>query len=380
MLLLLVFVLGCFIGAKVNEHRYKALLPIKEAMEVVEENYYFYDENTRQHMITGAIKGIAAYIEDDYAEYYTAEEYEALQNSNSGLYIGLGVLVEQQSSGDFVIKQVYPYSPAEEAGIMVGDRFISSNGKSAQGVDLDTFLTYLTHEEGDVNALVMERQGQQLSFDVVMRQVYIPYVEYRMLDNSIGYICLTGFHGKVVEETKTAMEELLSQGMTKLVLDVRNNYGGSLYDVCDITELFLDKGSVITTLRSRSGSDEVYKAHEDPYTLPMALLVNGNSASASELLAGALKDHDRARLFGETTFGKGIVQTFFSLEGGQSGMFKCTTDAYYTPGEVCIQGEGISPHELLSLPEEALQYEAYDIPLELDTQLQAAIDYLNSVA
>lgn len=224
--------------------------------------------------------------------------------------------------------------------------------------------------------IVVERDGQQLTFSMVMREVYSPYVQYRMLEDGIGYIYIKGFHGKVVKETQDALDALMEQGMEKLVLDVRDNLGGSLYDVTDIAGMFLPEGSIITTIRSRTSEDYSYKTKKEGIHVPIALLVNGHSASASELLAGALKDYSAAELFGKTTFGKGIVQTFFGLQRGRNGTMKFTTDAYYTPSGVCIQGEGITPDHEVDLPEDLTYYSIYTIPYEQDTQLQAAVNYL----
>lgn len=368
--------LGFLLSSLYYEHRYKGLSPLAEAMDVVRKNFYYYDEQTESDAITGALKGLAAYLEDNYAEYYTPEEYEELLTSNSGNYIGLGVNAVEKGVGQLYISEVFPDTPAEEAGLLAGDRFISANGHSADNLKLEAFLDFITHEEGDTNVIVVERDGQQLTFSMVMREVYSPYVQYRMLEDGIGYIYIKGFHGKVVKETQDALDALMEQGMEKLVLDVRDNLGGSLYDVTDIAGMFLPEGSIITTIRSRTSEDYSYKTKKEGIHVPIALLVNGHSASASELLAGALKDYGAAELFGKTTFGKGIVQTFFGLQRGRNGTMKFTTDAYYTPSGVCIQGEGITPDHEVDLPEDLTYYSIYTIPYEQDTQLQAAVNYL----
>ena len=356
--------------------RFSGLQPISEAIELVKKNYYFFDEDTQESMVTGALKGLSASMGDDYAEYYTRAEYEELLNSNSGNFIGMGVLVSDQGNSTFVITDVYDSTPAQEAGILVGDQLIMANGEPAAGKTLDEFLTFITHEEGDVNTVVILRDGQELTFTVTMRQVYSPYVTYKMLDDEIGYIYISGFHGQCVREVKDALEDLKGQGMTSLVLDVRDDLGGSLSDVCDIADIFLPKSSIITTVRSRVNKEVVYRTHSDGLDLPIAMLVNGYSASASELLSGALKDNGVAELFGTVTFGKGIVQTFFDINFGRDGTVKFTTDAYYTPADVCIQGTGITPDHIVELPEGLTYYSIPSIPYESDTQLQAAVAYL----
>lgn len=360
-------------------NRYSELEPVSEAIELVKKNYYFFDEKTQESMVTGALKGLSAYMGDDYAEYYTKAEYEELLNSNSGTFIGMGVLVSDQGNSTFIITDVYDDTPAKEAGILVGDQLIRANGEPAEGKDLSEFLEFITHEEGDVNTVVVLRDGQELTFTVTMRQVYSPYVTYKMLDDSIGYIYISGFHGQVVREVKDALADLKEQGMNALVLDVRDDLGGSLSDVCDIADIFLPKNKVITTVRSRVNKEQVYRTHSDGLDMPIAMLVNGYSASASELLSGALKDNDAAELFGTVTFGKGIVQTFFNINFGRDGTIKFTTDAYYTPTDVCIQGTGITPDHIVELPEGLTYYNIPSIPYESDTQLQAAVEHLKGL-
>ncbi len=359
--------------------RYAELQSVSEVIDLVKKNYYFFDDETERSMVTGALKGLSAYMGDDYAEYYTKAEYDELLSSNSGNFIGMGVLVSDQGESTFIITDVYDNTPAQEAGIRVGDQLIEANGEPAAGKTLNEFLEYITHEEGDINTVVVLREGQKLTFTVSMRQVYSPYVTYRMLDDGIGYIYISAFHGQCVREVKEAMADLREQGMEELVLDVRNDLGGSLSDVCDIADIFLPKNCVITTVRSRVNKEVVYRTHSDGVDMPIAMLVNGYSASASELLSGALKDNGAAELFGTVTFGKGIVQTFFDINFGRDGTIKFTTDAYYTPSGVCIQGTGITPDHVVELPEDLTYYNIPSIPYESDTQLQAAVEYLKGL-
>ena len=359
--------------------RFSELQPVSQAIELVKKNYYFFDDKTQESMVTGALKGLSSHMGDKYAEYYTKEEYDKLLSSNSGNFIGMGVLVSDGGNSTFIITDVYDNTPAQEAGILVGDQIIRANGEPAEGKTLQEFLSFITHEEGDVNTVVVLRNGQEMTFTVTMRQVYSPYVTYKMLDSSIGYLYISGFHGQVVREVKDALDDLKQQGMKSLVLDVRDDLGGSLSDVCDIADIFLPKNCVITTVRSRINQETVYRTHSDGLDLPIAMLVNGNSASASELLSGALKDNGMAKLFGTQTYGKGIVQTFFDINFGRDGTIKFTTDAYYTPADVCIQGTGITPDEIVELPEGLSYYSIPAIPYESDTQLQAAVAYLKGL-
>lgn len=346
-----------------------------EVMNIVQEHYYYYDEE-QPDLVEGMLKGTVDCLDDSYAVYYTAEEFAELTSSQSGNYIGMGVMVSQNEDGSFTISEVFDNTPASEVGIMAGDKVLLINGLSGDGLDLDTFLDYVSHEEGNINTLLLERDGQELEFTVEMREVYAPYVHYEMLDNNVGYIRLSAFHGQCVDEMKAALTALDEQGITSLVLDLRGNPGGSLSDVCDIADLFLDKGLLITSVKTRDGVSSTYTtSHDAKTTVPMVVLVNGDSASASELLSGALQSHDRATIIGTTTYGKGIVQSFYYVLS-TGGYVKLTTEAYYTPDDVCIHGVGIIPDVTVKLPEEYQGYSVTSIPRECDTQLQAAINEL----
>ena len=251
------------------------------------------------------------------------------------------------------------------------------NGTSCEGLSLQDAVALVKVNDGDVNTIVVRRGEQTITCTVTAREVHTPAVSYKMLDGNIGYIYLSEFHGICVEEMQTALSALREQGMQSLILDIRDNLGGSLSDVCDIADLFLPKDQVITSLRSRNGDEVVYRTDTDGLDLPIVLLVNGYSASASELLAGALKDHDVAHLIGTKTYGKGIVQSYFYVQD-TGGYIKITTQAYYTPSGVCVQEEGITPDEVVELSEEASGYSIRILPYALDTQLQAAVAYLSN--
>lgn len=357
---------------------YRRYAPVMQAMDLVSERYYYYGDLDKDQLITGAIKGVASYIGDEYAAYYTREEYEELMQSNSGFYIGMGILVSAEAEGVFVIASVFESTPAQEAGMLVGDRILQINDAPAAAyTDLTAFLENVDHTEGAVNTVTVDRGGEELVFVVTMREVYSPYVTCEMLTDTVGYLRIKAFQGECVSETQQALEELRAQGMQSLVLDVRDNLGGQLYAVNDIAACFLDKGSVITTVRSRTEAEVVYRTHTQGEPLPIAMLVNDYSASASELLAGALRDNGVAVLIGEKTYGKGIVQSYFGIYG--QGHIKFTTDAYYTPSGVCIQGDGLAPDIAVALSDELSALDVAMLAHEEDAQLQAALEYLASL-
>lgn len=349
---------------------------IRDMRYCIRENYYFYDED-EEKLTNAALKGMASGTGDDYAYYYSAEEYAALQKQNEGNFVGIGILTSMDENGAVRIIDVYDNTPASEAGLTAGDQMIEINGVSYEGLDLNGFLGNVIAEDGAENTIKVLRDGEELTFTIVAREVHTPSVSYRMLTDTIGYIRVSTFHGTCVQETEDALKDLKEQGMTALVFDLRDNLGGSLYDALDIADFFLPKNHVITSLRSRSDEEEKFYTKTDGMDIPMVLLVNGYSASASELVAGALKDYDAAYLIGTTTFGKGIVQSYFGIPE-TNGMLKITTEAYYTPNGVCVHGTGIEPDQVVELSEEAQKYSITMLPFELDTQLQTAIGYLET--
>ena len=342
---------------------------LADAMALIRDNYYFYKQED-DHMIDGAIAGMADSFGDVYTEYYTKDEYAELTRSNSGYYTGIGIVVTRIELGVYQITTVYSGTPAERAGILAGDYLIRINDVSAEGLELDAFLDAMNTEIGKENTLVLRRGEEQITVTVASEEVYSPSVSEEMLTDTIGYIRLSGFHGECVTEMKEAIEALREQGMESLVFDLRGNPGGSLYDARDIADLFLPKGAIITTLRTRDEITETLSARTEGFEFPVVVLVNAGSASASELVTGALQDNGRAYVIGTRTFGKGIVQTYVPV-AATGGYIKMTTEAYYTPSGVCIHEIGITPDETVELPttEDGLWTGE-------DTQLAAAIAHL----
>ena len=347
---------------------------LRETVQVIRDHYYFYDADETE-LTTAALKGVIESTGDTYAYYYSAEEYAELTKQNEGSFVGIGIMTMMEEDGTVRIIDVYDNTPASEAGLQPNDCLIRINGVSYEGLDLSTFLGNVVAEDGAENELTVLRDGTEITVKVVAREVHSPTVFSKMLSDTIGYIRISSFHGTCVKETEDALKELREQGMESLVLDLRDNLGGSLYDALDVADLFLPKDRIITSLRSRTDEEKKYYTKKDGIDLPIVLLVNGYSASASELVAGALQDYQAAYLIGVTTFGKGIVQSYFSVpETG--GMLKITTEAYYTPNGVCVHGTGIEPDETVALSEEAQHYSISVLPFELDTQLQAAMTHL----
>ena len=354
-----------------------ALQPLAQMKETIQRAFFYYDEsaNSDEKLVDAALRGMLSSIDDDYAQYYTAEQYAEHLKSNSGEYRGIGIVIAAPDETGSRIQRVYAGSPMAAAGAQQGDLVLSINGEPVAGLSLDDMLA-LFHTDETADVLLLSRNGETFEVSVVKDIINVPYVEYALLEDGVGYIHLIGFAGHVVQETKDALANLTERGAEKLVLDLRDNPGGSLDDVLDVADLFLERGQLIVSIRSRIEETETYYAKTDAvWNGPVVVLINENSASASELLSGAMQDHARATVVGTQSFGKGIVQTYFQLPANK-GWVKLTTDAYYTPNDICIHGVGITPDVVVGLPEEYRGAALESLTREQDTQLAAALDIL----
>lgn len=361
--------------------RYRALsqyAPLAEMAETIKTHYYYYDaDGGEPALVDASLRGMASGIGDAYAQYYTKEEYDDLLTSQSGEYRGIGIVVTVPDETGAQITHVYDNSPMAEAGAQAGDYILEINDTVTAGLPMDDMLALFSTDENAADVLKLQHGDAVFTVTVQPRVVYVPYVHAKMLDGQIGYIRIDSFLGNVAGEMEEALKDLLTDGMRSLVLDLRNNPGGGLTEVLDVADMFLQKGDLIVSIKSKTTDTEKYYAEETGYSFPVAVLVNGNSASASELLSGALQDHERAVIIGTQTFGKGIVQTYFRLNSN-AGWIKITTDAYYTPNDVCIHGIGITPDIVVELPEDVQSLAIESLSMEQDTQLMRALQYLKN--
>jgi len=334
------------------------------------DNYYIFDVE-EEKLMDGLLAGYVNGLEDPYSVYYTPEEYASMLESANGEYYGIGVLVTQDTDGTIQIVNVFRDSPAKEAGILKGDIIAGVDDLDITGMDLNQVVGYIKGKEGTSVELQILRDGEAdlLNITVERRQVSVDTVEYRMLEDGIGYIQLVQFEDVSLDQMTEAIEALKSQGMEKLILDLRDNPGGLLTSVVAIADLFLPEANIFY-MEDKSGSRTDYDATGDQlFEGELVVLVNENSASASEVLAGTLKDNGRAQLVGATTFGKGIVQTFYTLSDG-SGV-KLTTAHYFTPNGTDLHGVGVTPHVEVEQPKDEKTGES-----ENDTQLNKALEII----
>ena len=308
-------------------------------------------------------------LDDKYARYYTAEEYKEMQESNDGVFSGIGCIVSQNPDTKVMtVVQTYKDSPAEKAGVQAGDVIIAVDGNDVQGMDIDAALSFIRGEEGTKVEVTFKRGEEELTYTIKRQKIDIITVEGRMLENDIGYIVISEFDGITKSQFESAFDELKSQGMKGLIVDIRDNPGGLLDVVSDILDKLLPEGLIVYTEDKYGHREEIKSDARCDLDIPCAVIVNGNSASASEIFSGALQDYGLAEIIGTQTFGKGIVQSMWKLSDGSA--IKMTVENYYTPNGRCIHGTGITPDEVVEFDKDAYLNDG------TDTQLNAAIDYI----
>lgn len=338
--------------------------------KIINYNYLNQADIDPDKLEQGIYAGYVAGLEEDYTTYYTPEEFASVMESSSGKYSGIGAYVSQNmSTGIITIVKPFEGAPAAEAGILKDDILYAVEGEEVTGEDLNMVVAKLKGEEGTTVHLTIYRASEDSYIDLEVKRavVNVPTVSYKMLDNQMGYIQITEFEQVTAEQFAAAVDDLEGQGMKSLIFDLRDNGGGLLDSVCDILDTVLPQELLVYTEDKDGHREEEWAKDDDRIDVPMAVLVNGNTASASEIFTGALKDYDEAEIIGTTTFGKGIVQSIIPMSDGSA--VKLTSAKYYTPSGVCIHGTGIEPDQVVE----------YDREAEEDNQLQAAVDYLNSV-
>ena len=351
----------------------KTVKKIDELMSYIDLYYNddYDEEDIRNAIYAGTLEGLG----DPYSVYYTADEYKDMQINTSGNYYGIGAALSQDAkTKEVTISKVYEGTPAEEAGLKDGDQIIKVNDTESTSKELSALVQEIRGEEGTTVHLQVYRASNNKTFeiDVERKNVELPSITSKMLDGGIGYIQISEFQSKTDEQFKSALADLKKQGMKSLIVDVRSNPGGLINAASNILDQILPEGTVVYT-EDQYGKREDYTSDSNCLDCPIAVLVNENSASASEIFAGAIKDYNYGTLIGTKTFGKGIVQTVLPLEDGDA--VKLTTAKYYTPKGNYIHGVGIEPDIELTYKYSGPEDEAYD--MKYDNQVQKAIEVLN---
>ncbi|MCR5108739.1 MAG: S41 family peptidase [Lachnospiraceae bacterium] len=331
---------------------------------------YYLDEVDDVALRDGIYKGLISGLGDEYAAYYTKEEFSDMMEDTEGVFEGIGALLQMDTeNGALTVVRPLKDSPAERAGILANDIIIEVDGENVVGQDINVVVSKIKGPKGtEVNIGILRAdEPDTLYFDIVRDVVESVTVESEMLDNDIGYLLITEFSDSTAGQFKKELNSLDKQGMKGLVIDLRGNPGGNVDTAVEIADEMLPEGIVVYTIDKDEKKDEYYSDPEC-YEIPCVILVNDYTASAAEILSGAMKDYDKAVLMGTTTYGKGIVQTVLSLGDG-TGM-KVTSAKYYTPSGVNIHGVGIEPDIVVEW-----DYESYKEDGE-DNQLNEAAAYL----
>ena len=342
---------------------------ISELQNLIEKHYM--GDVKEKNLEDGVYKGYINGLNDPYSVYYNKKETKELYESTGGEYSGIGAVMSQNTeTGVITLVQIYKDSPAEKAGLKENDILYKVEGKEVTGKDLSKVVSKVKGEKGTTVELTVLRgeDAKEVTVTATRDTVQAQTIEYKMMDDKIGYIRVSEFDTVTYDQYKEALDDLEKQGMTGLVVDLRNNPGGSLSTVCDMLDLMLPKGLIVYTEDKNGKKTEMKSDEEHQFTKPLAVLVNGNSASASEIFSGAMQDSGKAKLVGTTTFGKGIVQSVIPLSDGTA--VKLTVAKYFTPNGNDIHKKGITPDYEVELPDG--QTSAVNIDRADDTQLQKA--------
>lgn len=335
-----------------------------KVIESIIDTYYYKEDVDKKAMVDSIYKGMVESLGDPYSEYYSKEELEDLYESSLGIYYGVGAYVSLDTTTNLAkISGVIEGTPAEEADLRAEDIIYKVDDVDVTGMTLQEIVALIKGEENTTVKLTLIRDGEQIEKEVTRRKVESPTVKFEMLDDGMAYIQITEFDSITVDQFTEAMAMARGNDMKGLILDLRSNPGGNLSSVVSIAQQMLPKGLIVYT-EDRDGNRDEYSCDgKRQLEVPMVVLVNGNSASASEILAGAIKDYGIGTLVGTTTFGKGIVQRPIELTDGSA--VKLTISSYYTPNGINIHGIGIEPDVECEFDSERYYSdEAYDNQLE----------------
>ena len=335
---------------------------------------YYMGEVDEQELLDSALIGYVAGLNDEYSEYIPKSEMESFEAETTGNYNGIGIYYGKTTDNKMVIVSPIKDSPAAKAGLLPGDEILKVDDYEVTSESTLTDLSNIIKGEvGKSVKLKIKRGDQILEFDVPRENIKLHQIYTEVLDNQIGYMDIYSFDEGTSEQFKNKYNELKEKGIKGLIIDLRNNPGGIVQEATGIADAMIEKGKTILITKDKDGKEEITESEEEPIVdVPVILLTNNNSASASEILAGALKDNGVAKIVGEKTYGKGVIQNVFTLSSGAG--LKITTNEYFTPNNSKINKIGIEPDIEVSLPENL--EDELNIPFEQDTQLKRAIEEL----
>ncbi len=343
--------------------------------ELIDEKYL--GDVDEDLLVENIYQGFMEAINDKYGSYYSKDEFEALQQSISGNYTGIGVVVTQDPDTKVItVTEPYIDAPGYKAGIRSGDTILAIDGKDISDLPLEEAVLLIKGEEGTkvVIKIFSKSENKEKDIEVTREKIVMPSVSFEMLEDKIGYIYIGQFEDNTFNEVKKAIQDLKNEGVKGIVFDVRNNPGGLYTSVVDILDYILPKGLIVYTEDKNGIKEETFSDEENKLEMPMAVIINGESASASEIFSAALQDYEWATIVGTTSYGKALVQGVYPLSDGSA--VKMTIASYYTPLGRDINGIGVKPDVEVELPDEV--YETGMLTDELDTQLQKAIENVKS--
>ncbi|MCX7841702.1 MAG: S41 family peptidase [Clostridia bacterium] len=362
-----------FDASKVNIENIKKFNKVRSILK--SEYFQNVDENV---LLEGAVAGMADSLKDPYTVYFNKEQMKMFMEKSEGSYVGIGVSISMDNNGLLTIIEPFENSPAKAAGLIQGDKIIRVDGTDVTGLkDENMIISMIKGKENTVVKITVYRpsEGKSIEFEMVRKKIEIVNIRSEVLPGNIGYIKLIMFDSHIARDFEKRLNELLAKGIKGLVIDVRDNPGGDYGQVVSIADRLLPEGLIVYTEDKQRRKNEE-NSDKRALELPIAVLINNNSASASEILAGALKDHKKATLVGTRSFGKGLVQTVKWLDDG-SGI-KVTIAKYFTPSGVCIQDIGIAPDIEVKFDEKYANIPVSQIPREDDIQLKQAIECIKN--
>jgi len=342
--------------------------------EVIQSRYYQDVDETA--LMENAIKGMFSAIGDKYSAYYTKDEFTALMESSTGTYEGIGVTVTEDDSKNTVVVSAFKDSPAGNAGMVSNDVIVKVDGEDVQGKGMDYVVSKMRGTAGTNVSVTVSRNGEEKTFELTREAIDEDTVASQVLDGDVGYIQITQFTEKTADDFKSQLSDLQSKGIKYLIIDLRDNGGGLVDSSVAVADRLLGDTEVVYTV-DKSGKRQDYKSTADvKLDLPMVVLVNGGTASASEILSGAIQDTAAGTLIGTKTFGKGIVQEIHPLSDGSG--YKLTIAQYFTPKGRNIHGVGLTPD--ITVEQNDAYKDSLYVPQDQDTQLQKALETLKGTS
>lgn len=368
----IILALGMFLVPNVFAKESSTANKLQYIQRLLESNYV--GDIEEEQLEEGIYKGFVAAVGDPYTNYFTKEEFDQFKEKTSGTYAGIGIMMQVDQTDKLITAvQVFENSPAEKAGLLPKDKIIEAEGVALSADNFDEAPKIIRGEAGTIVNIKVFRPSENRTKDLAITRenVIYPTVDHRMVEDDIGYIHIKQFDEVTYTQFMNSLEEIQKKNPKGIILDVRDNLGGLLNIVAQISDELLSEGMIVYT-KDKNNKIQTLKSGPGQIDIPITLLINENSASASEILAGALKDHKRAKLVGMTTYGKGVVQTILPIPDG-SGV-KVTTSKYYTPNDICIDGIGVEPDYAVELPIELLLKPKLEDSEDL--QLQKAIEVI----